>query len=64
MQIDANSREDYFSFAGSREAELRRMDAIIQKHAPALTLIDADLSEPSWAMAQLGSDKSALDDLM
>ena len=44
MQIDANSPEDYFSSAGSREAELRRMDAIIQKHAPALTLIDADLS--------------------
>ena len=37
MQIDADSREDYFSSAGSREAELRRMDAIIQEHAPALS---------------------------
>ncbi|HVD18093.1 MAG TPA: DUF1801 domain-containing protein [Propionibacteriaceae bacterium] len=37
MQIDADSREDYFSAAGSREAELRLMDALIQEHAPALT---------------------------
>ena len=37
MGIDADSREDYFSSAGSREAELRRMDAIIQEHAPALS---------------------------
>ena len=37
MQIDADSREEYFSSAGSREAELRRMDAIIQEHAPALS---------------------------
>jgi Domain of unknown function (DU1801) len=37
MQIDADSREDYFSSAGSREAELRRMDAIIQEYGPALS---------------------------
>jgi hypothetical protein len=37
MQIEANSREDYFSAAGSREAELRRMDTLIREYAPALT---------------------------
>jgi hypothetical protein len=35
--IDAASREQYFTAAGSREAELRQMDAIIREHAPALT---------------------------
>jgi hypothetical protein len=37
MQTDAALREEYFLAAGSREAELRRMDAFIREHAPALT---------------------------
>jgi hypothetical protein len=37
MRIDADSREEYFAAAGSREAELREMDAIIREYAPALT---------------------------
>lgn len=37
MHIDAASREEYFLAAGSREAELREMDALIQEHAPDLT---------------------------
>lgn len=37
MHIDADAREEYFAAAGSREAELREMDAIIREYAPALT---------------------------
>jgi Domain of unknown function (DU1801) len=37
MRVDAVSREAYFSAAGSREAELREIDAFIREHAPSLT---------------------------
>jgi hypothetical protein len=37
VRIDADGREEYFAAAGSREAELREMDAIIREYAPALT---------------------------
>ena len=37
MHINAASREEYFEAAGPREGELRQLDAIIRKYAPALT---------------------------
>ena len=37
MQITAASREEYLEAAGPREGELRQLDAIIRKYAPALT---------------------------
>ena len=36
MQIAADTRERYFEAAGERAGELRRVDAFIREHAPAL----------------------------
>ena len=36
MQIEADSREEYFAALGDREPELRELDAFIRKHAPDL----------------------------
>ena len=36
MQIEASSREEYFTAAGEREPELRELDAFIRQHAPDL----------------------------
>ena len=36
MQIEADSREEYFAAVGDREPELRELDAFIRQHAPDL----------------------------
>ena len=36
MQIEADSREEYFAALGDREPELRELDAFIRQHAPDL----------------------------
>ena len=36
MQIEAESREEYFAAVGDREPELRELDAFIRQHAPDL----------------------------
>jgi hypothetical protein len=36
VQIEADSREEYFAAVGDRELELRELDAFIRKHAPDL----------------------------
>ena len=51
MQIDADSREEYFAAAGEREPELRELDAFIRKHAPDLPPV---LSKGMGAMLGYG----------
>ena len=51
MQIDADSREEYFAAVGDREAELRELDAFIRKHAPDLPPV---LSKGMGAMLGYG----------
>ncbi len=51
MQVDADSREEYFTALGDREAELRELDAFIRKHAPDLPPV---LSRGSGAMLGYG----------
>lgn len=36
MQIEADSRDEYFAAVGDREPELRELDAFIREHAPSL----------------------------
>ena len=51
MQIDADSREEYFAALGDREPELRELDAFIRQHAPDLPPV---LSCGSGAMLGYG----------
>jgi hypothetical protein len=51
MRVDAASREAYFSAAGSRETELREMDAFIREHAPSLP---PELSDAMGGGSMLG----------
>ena len=51
MQIEADSREEYFAAAGEREPELRELDAFIRKHAPDLPPV---LSKGMGAMLGYG----------
>jgi hypothetical protein len=51
MQIDADSREEYFAAAGEREPELRELDAFIREHAPDLPPV---LSKGRGAMLGYG----------
>ncbi len=36
MRLEATSRDDYFAAAGDRAEDLRRVDAVVQRHAPDL----------------------------
>ena len=51
MQIEADSREEYFAAAGDREPELRKLDAFIREHAPDLPPV---LSKGMGAMLGYG----------
>jgi Domain of unknown function (DU1801) len=51
VQVEADSREEYFTALGDREAELRELDAFIRRHAPDLPPV---LSRGNGAMLGYG----------